>query len=115
VAGPRREEPPERTPAADERILPRQTVDAVVARSAARLRLCYEDGLRRDPDLAGLITVRFSVDPGGTVLLASDGGATVADPAAIRCVLAAFAAMTFPARPGGEAVWASYVVALPPS
>jgi Ca-activated chloride channel family protein len=115
VAGPRREEPPERAPVADERILPRQTLDAVVARSAARLRLCYEDGLRRDPDLAGLITVRFSVDPGGTVLLASDGGATVADPAVIRCVLAAFAAMTFPARPGGEAVWASYVVALPPS
>ena len=58
--------------------------------------------------------MRFSIDPGGTVLLASDAGTTVADPAVIRCVLAAFAAMTFPARPGGEAVWASYVVAFPP-
>jgi hypothetical protein len=114
VAGPRAEEPPERVVAADERVLPRATLDAVVARSAGPLRLCYQAALRREPDLAGLIPVRLSVDPGGSVLVASDAGATVADPGAIRCVLSVFAAMTFPARGQGEAVWASYVVAFPP-
>ena len=115
VAGPRAEEPPERVTAADERSLPRRAVDEVVARNAGRLRLCYQDALRREPDLAGRITVRFSVDPGGSVLVASDAGTTVADPAVIRCVLSAFAAMTFPARGTGDTVWASYVVAFPPS
>jgi hypothetical protein len=114
VAGPRAEEPPERVAAADEHILPRATLDAVVARSTGLLRACYQSALRREPDLAGLIPVRLSVDPGGSVLVASDAGATVADPGVIRCVLSVFAGMTFPARGQGEAVWTSYVVSFPP-
>ena len=72
------------------------------------------DGRRRDPTLAGRILVRFAVDPRGRVIVASDGGTTVADPAVIRCVLGAFAAMTFPARPQGGAVWTTYLITFPP-
>jgi hypothetical protein len=114
VAGPRSDALPARAPEADERTLPRRAVEAVVGRSAARLRLCYDDGERREPGLAGRILVRYLADPGGSVLLAADGGSTVADPAVVRCVLATFAAMAFPRREGGEPVWATYVVAFPP-
>jgi hypothetical protein len=99
---------------ADEATLPRRTVGAVVGRSASRLRLCYEDGRRRDASLAGRLLVRFSVDTRGRVLVAADGGTTIADPAVIRCVLTAFAAMTFPARSHGGAVWTTHLVAFPP-
>jgi hypothetical protein len=114
VGGPRAEEAPAQTAEADESTLPRREIEHVVALSAPRLRRCYEDGLRRDPDLAGQIPVRFVVDPGGGVLVASDAGSTVADPAVVRCVLAAFAAMAFPPPRRGEAVRATHLVALPP-
>jgi hypothetical protein len=58
--------------------------------------------------------VRLLVDPGGRVLVATDAGSTVADPAAVRCVLSAVAAMTFPSWSGGGAVEASVVVPMPP-
>ena len=75
VAGPRAEEPPEGAAEADERSVPRRAVEDAVGRSAGRLRACYQDGLRREPGLAGRIRVRFSVDPGGSVLVATDAGA----------------------------------------
>ena len=98
---------------ADESTLPIRTIHAVVGRSSGRLRFCDMDGRRRDPTLAGRILVRFAVDPRGRVIVASNGGTTVADPAVIRCVLGAFAAMTFPARPQGGAVWTTYLVTFP--
>lgn len=99
---------------ADESTLPIRTIHTVVGASSGRLRSCDIDGRRRDPTLAGRILVRFAVDPRGRVIVASDGGTTVADPAVIRCVLGAFAAMTFPARPQGGAVWTTYLVTFPP-
>lgn len=114
IGGPRSEEAPAHTDEADESTLPRRTIDGVVAGSAPRLRRCYEIGLSREPGLAGRIPVRFVVDAGGSVLVASDGGSTVADPSVVRCVLQAFATMTFPPPRRGEAVKATYVVALPP-
>src|SRR5262249_60732046 len=99
---------------AEETPSPRHAVEGAVGRSAGRLRFCYQDGLRREPGLAGRIPVRFAVAPGGSVVVASDGGSTVADPAVVRCVLSTFAAMTFPPRESGDAVWTTYVVAFPP-
>jgi hypothetical protein len=98
---------------ANEVALPRGTINDVVSRSSGRLRRCYEDGLRREPGLAGRIPVRFAVSERGSVIVAADGGATVADPAVVRCVLGAFAAMTFPARPAGGVAWGTYLVAFP--
>ncbi|MCC6552757.1 MAG: AgmX/PglI C-terminal domain-containing protein [Polyangiaceae bacterium] len=94
--------------------LPRGMIHAVVSRSAGRLRSCHESGRRRDPSLAGRILVRFSVDPRGSVLVAANAGSTVADPVVIRCVLATFAAMTFPAQPAAGAAQGAYLIAFPP-
>jgi hypothetical protein len=113
VAGPNADDPLAVTVAADERTLPRHALDAAVRGSAERLRRCYQDGLRREPGLAGQLPVRLSVDPGGRVILATDAGSTVADPAVVRCVLSAFATMTFGARAGTDVVSVTYVVALP--
>jgi hypothetical protein len=113
ISGPRGEEAPAQAAEADESTLPRRTIEGVVAGSAPRLRRCYADGLRREPGLAGRIPVRFVVEPGGSVLVASDAGSTVADPAVVRCILSAFAAMTFPRPQRGEPVRAAYVVSLP--
>lgn len=57
--------------------------------------------------------VRFAVGERGDVIVAADGGSTVADPAVIRCVLGAFAALTFPARPAGGVAWGTHLVAFP--
>jgi Ca-activated chloride channel family protein len=114
VAGNKAAERKDAAVKADETTLPRKIIEGVVSRNAARLRACYQDGLRREPGLAGLIPVRFTVSVAGSVVVASDGGSTVADPTTVRCVLSTFAAMTFPSRAQGESVRATYLVAFPP-
>jgi hypothetical protein len=114
MAGSGSDGPPARAVEADESTLPRRAIESVVGQSAGRLRSCYLDGLRREPGLAGRIPVRFLVNLGGQVVVASEAGSTVADPAVVRCVLSTFAAMTLPPRERGDAVWATYLVALPP-
>jgi hypothetical protein len=103
---------PPQIAAADERTLPQRAIVEALWKSTERLRACYEEGRRREPDLAGQVLVRLSVDPGGRVLVAADAGSTVADPAAVRCVLSALTATTFPPW-SGSTVWTVVAVPLP--
>jgi hypothetical protein len=103
----------EATEIANETTLPRATIAAVVGRSRARFKACYDDGNRREAGLAGRLTVRFLIDPKGTVVVAKDGGTTIADPAVIRCVLAVFSTMSFPTRAESVSIWATQVIAFP--
>jgi hypothetical protein len=58
------------------------------ARSAAYwpFRRCYEEGLRRDPKLAGKVSLDVDVSPGGNVDRATIAAATVRDDAVALCV-----------------------------
>ena len=83
----------------------------VVRTIRARLRAitrCYETELRRDPTLAGKVTVRFTIVERGTVSNATATENTTGSPAVANCVVAAIRRFRFNPGPEGGSVDFSY-------
>ena len=81
--------------------LPPEAVQRVVRQSFGRFRLCYEDGLRRDPGLEGRVSVKFVIDRKGGVAMAADAGSEFRDESVVACVVRGFQALSFPQPEGG--------------
>lgn len=81
--------------------LPPEVIQRIVRQQFGRLRLCYENGLRVSPSLAGRVSVRFVIDREGNVAGASNGGSDMPDPLVVACVVRAFSGLRFPAPEGG--------------
>ena len=85
---------------------------AIVVRTIrARLRAiqrCYETELRRDPTLAGKVTVRFTIVERGTVSNASASENTTGSAAVATCVVSAIGRFRFNPGPEGGSVDFSY-------
>ncbi len=79
--------------------LPPEVVQRIVRQNFGRFRACYEDGLVRNPSLAGRIDVKFVIDGAGAVASAAARG--FADESVSRCVARAYEAMSFPQPEGG--------------
>jgi hypothetical protein len=82
-------------------------IQKVVRLNFERLRVCYADGLRRDPNLQGRVATKFVIDRSGAVSAAADGGSELPDQAVISCVVRAFQSLKFPA-PGSGIVTVVY-------
>ncbi|WP_437538150.1 AgmX/PglI C-terminal domain-containing protein [Sorangium sp. So ce726] len=106
------------------RLHPEEIRNVVRARFG-ELRKCYEDGLRRDPNLTGRITVRFVIGRDGKVTAVAEGdlpnspqpppaSAPMPDRAVVSCVLREFEKFTFPA-PAGGIVTVVYPIMFSPS
>jgi hypothetical protein len=93
--------------------LPPEAVQRVVRQSFGRFRLCYEDGLRRDPGLAGRVSVEFVIDRQGAVSMASNEGSDLGDESVVACVVRGFQALSFP-EPEGGIVTVVYPLVLSP-
>jgi hypothetical protein len=94
--------------------LPAEAVQRVVRASFGRFRLCYEDGLRRDPGLQGRVSVKLVIDRQGSVATAADAGSTVRDDEVVSCVVRSFQALSFP-EPEGGIVTVVYPLVLSPA
>jgi hypothetical protein len=81
--------------------LPPEVIQRIVRNNFGRMRACYENGLRRDPNLAGRVSVRFVIGPDGSVTSASDGGSAIGDAAVVACTVRAFQSLSFPQPEGG--------------
>ncbi|MBS2013592.1 MAG: AgmX/PglI C-terminal domain-containing protein [Deltaproteobacteria bacterium] len=81
--------------------LPPEVIQRILRASFGRFRLCYENGLRSNPDLAGRVTVKFVIDRKGDVASAADGGSTLPDQAVVGCIVRAIGGVSFPAPEGG--------------
>jgi hypothetical protein len=99
--------------------LPPENIQRVVRANFGGMRKCYEDALGKDPTLKGKIATRFIIERDGRVssamdihdapapgALESDLRPQTAEPrfpdaAVIDCVVARFAALTFPEPQGG--------------
>jgi hypothetical protein len=81
--------------------LPPEVIQRIVRQNFGRFRACYESGLRQDAGLEGRVVVRFSIDRGGAVSLASDGGSDLPNPEVVSCVVRAFTNLSFPEPEGG--------------
>ncbi len=93
-------------------------IQTVVRERFEDLQKCYEDGLKRDPKLAGKVSIRFVIDRDGKVSSAENAASlpippdaiappsssatpSIADPKLVDCVLAITRRLQFPKPEGG--------------
>jgi hypothetical protein len=62
-------------------------VSAIVQEHSAAIRFCYERELKRNPDLKGKVSVRFTITPAGTVTNAKIISTTLNSDTVERCIL----------------------------
>jgi hypothetical protein len=95
---------------ADAAVVPPQSIQRVVRLHHGELRGCYLDGLRRRPELAGRMVLRFVIGEGGAIGELEEEQATLDDRETRECVLLAFFALRFP-DPAGQRVVVRYPIA----
>ncbi|MFO0667856.1 MAG: AgmX/PglI C-terminal domain-containing protein [Polyangiaceae bacterium] len=93
--------------------LPPEVIQRIVRQNFGRFRLCYENGLRTNPNLQGRVAVRFIIDRSGAVSSASDGGSDIPDQGVVGCVVRGFNNLSFP-QPEGGIVTVTYPIIFNP-
>jgi Ca-activated chloride channel family protein len=93
--------------------LPSEVVQRIVRQNFGRLRLCYENGLRNNPNLMGTVSTRFVIDRSGAVASTQDAGSTLPDGAVVQCVVRSFSSLSFPIPESGI-VTATYPIVFSP-
>jgi hypothetical protein len=93
--------------------LPPEVIQRIVRQNYGRFRMCYEQGLARNPNLEGRVAIRFVIGRDGAVSNVSSGGADLADSGAVSCVLSAFYGLSFP-QPEDGVVRVVYPIAFSP-
>ena len=81
--------------------LPPEVIQRIVRQNFGRFRLCYENGLRNNPNLQGRVTVKFVIDRNGAVAMTADGGSDIPDTSVSQCVVRGFGNLSFPQPEGG--------------
>lgn len=82
--------------------LPKEEIQQVVVRQGfGRFRLCYEDGLRRNPRLQGRVAVYFVIEADGSVTRQEDRGNDLPDRDVVACVVNGVGSLHFPPPQGG--------------
>jgi hypothetical protein len=93
--------------------LPPEVIRRIVRQNYGRFRLCYEQGLGRNPNLEGRVQVRFVIGRDGAVSNVSNGGSDLPDSTVVGCVVKAFYGLSFP-KPEGGIVTVQYPIILQP-
>jgi hypothetical protein len=81
--------------------LPAEVVQRIVRQNYGRFRLCYENGLRSNPNLTGRVTARFVISREGSVSNVQNGGSDIPDSGVVSCVVQAFYGLSFPSPENG--------------
>ncbi len=93
--------------------LPPETIQATVRGHFGAIKGCYDAGLKKDPKLAGTVTVKFVFGEDGVTKDAADAKSTLPDKDVVACVVGEFRKLTYPKAPGGE-VTVVYPIQLAP-
>jgi hypothetical protein len=93
--------------------LPAEVVRRIIRQNFGRFRLCYENGLRANRELAGRVNIRFVIGRDGAVSSVENGGSDLPDPSVISCVARAFYGLSFP-QPEGGVVRVTYPIVFSP-
>jgi hypothetical protein len=80
--------------------LPPEIIQRIMRQNMGRIRGCYEEGLRLNPNLRGRVAVRFVIAPNGAVVNAANAGSDVGGPVT-ACILRSMYDLSFPATEGG--------------
>lgn len=93
--------------------LPPELVQAIVRKHYDAFRKCYEEGLRRTPDLKGKVVVRFVIGRDGGVDSVRNDGSELPDTSVVQCILDAYWDLCFP-RPEGGIITVVYPIMFEP-
>jgi hypothetical protein len=93
--------------------LPAEIVRRIIRQNFGRFRLCYENGLRANHELAGRVNIHFVIGRDGAVSSVADGGSDLPDPAVTACVVRAFYGLSFP-QPESGVVRVTYPIVFSP-
>ncbi len=93
--------------------LPPEVIQRIVRQNFGRFRLCYENGLRNNPNLQGRVSVRFVIGRDGAVSQVQNGGSDMPDGNVVSCVVRAFYGLSFP-QPEGGIVTVTYPIMFSP-
>ncbi len=93
--------------------LPPEVIQRIVRQNFGRFRMCYEQGLGRNPNLEGRVSARFVIGRDGAVSNVSNGGSDLPDSGVVSCVISAFYGLSFP-QPEGGIVTVVYPIMLAP-
>jgi hypothetical protein len=93
--------------------LPAEVVQRIVRQNYGRFRMCYETGLRGNPNLSGRVTARFVIGREGAVANVANGGSDLPDSGVVSCVVQAFYGLSFP-PPANGVVRVSYPIMFSP-
>jgi len=81
--------------------LPPEVIQRIVRQNYGRFRMCYEQGLSRNPNLEGRVQVRFVIGRDGSVSNVQNGGSDLPDSGVVSCVISAYYGLSFPQPEGG--------------
>jgi hypothetical protein len=94
--------------------LPPEVIQRIVRQNFGRFRLCYENGLRTNPKLEGMVTVHFVIENSGVVSgISTAKGTDMKDKVMTACLERAFTNLSFPQPEGGK-VSVSYPILFSP-
>jgi Ca-activated chloride channel family protein len=95
--------------------LPAEVIQRIVRQNFGRFKLCYADGLRRDPKLAGTVVTKFVVDRTGSITnVTRDASTTMTDATVVACVTRGFGSISFPQPEEGTVIVVYPIVFTPP-
>jgi len=95
--------------------LSKESIRRVVHQHMNEIRFCYEQGLHRQPDLAGRVSVGFTIRGDGGVLATHVAGSTLQSPSVESCMAGAVRRWAFPASPTGGATVVTYPFVVVPA
>jgi hypothetical protein len=93
--------------------LPAEVIRRIVRQNFGRFRMCYEQGLARNPNLEGRVGVRFVIGRDGSVSNVGNGGSDIPDSGVVSCTISAFYGLSFP-QPEGGIVTVTYPIMFSP-
>jgi TonB family protein len=80
------------------------TIRRIIRRHRSEIRFCYERQLAKKPDLEGMVSVKFTIGPLGSVTKAKIAKSTVGNEAVEQCIVKAVKRWAFPQPCDGKVV-----------
>jgi len=82
--------------------LPPEVIKRIVRANFPRFRVCYEQGLKKEPKLAGTVANKFVIDATGAVESVTAEGGTLPNEQVKSCITGVFRTLSFPEPEGGK-------------
>ena len=95
--------------------LDKDQIRAVIEKHRNKIRFCYEKQLLEQADLAGQVTMNFTIDASGGVIVAKVKNSSLNNTAVESCMARVIETWTFPEPRGGGTVIVNYPFSFSPN